>query len=131
MAIVVDVQEYKELFYLTGDYATETLSNFRVNEEERKNSIDRRTLMSCSSLAEEYFTFEPDAIELHLPVCYPRKHASGVPWEDVVNDPAKLIEEKKYFPGKDNKMAYIRMEELRTYIVPWLKLMERVVDNPV
>jgi hypothetical protein len=134
VSIIVDEQYYDELYYWAGTYTGKRLSNFSVNKKEKEDGIDRRTLMTCSSLAEEYFTFEPDATELHLPACYPRKHHTG--WGEkqpqfleYYKDSTILVPEKRYTEGEDNQMAYIRMAEIRKYIVPWLKKMEHLMEN--
>jgi hypothetical protein len=134
VSIVVDEQYYNELYYLPGTYTGESLSNFSVNVARTEARIDRRTLMTCSSLAEEYFTFEPDATELHLPTCYPRKHHAGYEGRQAqfltdYKDSTILVPGKRYTEGHDNQMAYIRMEEIREYIVPWLKDMEHLMKH--
>jgi hypothetical protein len=74
-----------------------------------KEGIDRRTLMKCSSFADEFFTFELEETELVLPVCYPGNTDEGMYFEP---------------------MAYIRENEIIAYIIPWLKAMERILHKP-
>jgi hypothetical protein len=90
--------------------------------------LDRMTLMGCSSLADEYFTFNPGKTELRLPVDYPRWHL------DYKNRYASAdkyeIAGEKFDPEiKDGQMAYIREREIAEYIIPWLKEMERVLGK--
>ncbi|KAF2824867.1 hypothetical protein CC86DRAFT_252978, partial [Ophiobolus disseminans] len=112
--IVIDEQSYFELFcredcLLIG----EDLRGFNVKNEEKipteKGGLDRRTLMKCSSFANDYFTYEPDGKELHLPVTYPKVHSSGVYWDD--------------------QLSHVRGNEVTNFIVPWLKRMEVVVQD--
>tara|TARA_R110002003_G_scaffold103_9_gene8174 strand:+ start:5245 stop:6606 length:1362 start_codon:yes stop_codon:yes gene_type:complete len=136
--IFVDAQEFSELY--TSEHTSlvgEHLFDFDQTREGAipKEGVDRRTLMACSSLAEDLFTYQPEQTELHLPVCYPRKHAQQIRWTDFVeayesNRSAEGIAAgKKYFRQTDDQMAYIRGDEISTYIVPWLIAMEKHVSG--
>jgi hypothetical protein len=116
--IVVGVQgEYRELyaneFSALMDNVLEGFVSSTASGRLPPEGLDRRTLMRCSSLADDHFTFEPRATELHLPVTYPRHHLN-----------------RQYYDRKDDQMAYVREEEITAYIIPWLNEMESKLDNP-
>lgn len=119
--IVVDVQNYRELYnYAWWDYIVEDLEMNVATESVPipEEGLDRRTLMRLSSFADDFFTYSPDAVELHLPVCYPNIHVS------LMNDPNGGMKHQK-----DDQLAYIRLQEIEQYIVPWLQAMEGVVEE--
>lgn len=137
--IVVDPQTYYELYYsmytsLVGEQLVPHV------EEEWKSTaagLDRRTLMKCSSTAYDFFTFEPEAKELHLPVCYPRKHMDlgfekqtekyaeiQVNWEGHIN-----TTDLAYINQPDDQLAWIRHDEITNYLIPWLTTMEEALKK--
>jgi len=141
--IVVAVQEYRELYVQEWtSLIGEKLDDFDVLEASDpmpREGLDRKTLMMCSSYANDFFTYKPNATILELPVCYPRLHITGYTSLEEVNQfEAEFrdrifpddIEAKKTYRGQlDNQMAYIRADELRAYIIPWLKKMEEASET--
>jgi hypothetical protein len=142
--IVVDRQYFQELYY--GEHTTlegecEPFQNFnKVKASNRVPSegLERKALMTCSSLAGELFTFQPDERVLHLPISYPRQHVCG--WGGEVYkkftsvygekvEARALDEEKRHKLQVDNQMAHLREFEVTKYIVPWLKEVEEHVKN--
>jgi hypothetical protein len=140
--IVVNTQYFKELYYqdssiLCGRYLD--LNNRSESAPLPEGGLDRRTLMKCCSLADEFFTFNPDKTILYLPVEYPRRLMENVPWDgfsedtkrfpEMVHDPVDIAAKRKYFRQADDQMAFIRDKEIKNYIVPWITQMERVVEK--
>jgi hypothetical protein len=137
--IVVQKQRYQELYYnedsnLRGEgaaYGRYDMSGASENIPEE--GLDRKTLMMCSSLAEEFFTFCPTEEVLYLPVSYPRRHVHGLDYETFFKywagriAPGAADQKKKYGTSREHHMAFIRQDEIRRYIVPWLKKMEDFV----
>jgi hypothetical protein len=135
--IVVDCQKYYTL-YASDKPGTlgEEFTDFRIGRstripDEDGEGIDRATLMKCSSLADDFFRYNCAADDLHLPVKYPRMSALAEKGVDFVESYTRLKKpEIPPFPGLKYKerpeqhMAYIRPDEIRTYIVPWLRRME-------
>jgi hypothetical protein len=120
--IVVDVQNYSELYNFTPSYFdVEDLEMNVATESDPipEEGLDRSTLMRLSSFADDFFTYSPDAVELHLPVCYPDIHVS------TRSDPERGGMQKK----DDEQLAYIRLQEIEQHIVPWLQAMEGVVEE--
>jgi hypothetical protein len=130
--IIVDDQEFWTLY--SKSYPPGSLPGAPVlsdRENERKKTLeslvtfppipyvgfDKSMLMKCSSLADEFFTLNPDKDELHLPVQYPRRHEHGM----------ENPEDNGYTIRWDYNMAYMDPSPIKTVIVPWLWLME---DNP-
>jgi hypothetical protein len=120
--IRVDKQCWEELYgrFVTG----KTLTGFDVGDQDPAapppppippEGLDIRTLMRCSSLADEFFTFKPGETVVTLPVCYPRYHRAGA--YATVNE------------IHDIQMAYIREDEITAYIIPWLKEMESIFQK--
>ncbi|KAF1919054.1 hypothetical protein BDU57DRAFT_568071 [Ampelomyces quisqualis] len=89
--------------------------------------------MRCSSFADDFFTFEPNATSLHLSVCYPRQHISGCSREQFHDlyrgqgEPLNWDMTMNYRPQVDDQLAYIREREITKYIIPWLKNMEKAL----
>ena len=102
--IIIDTQKFKTLHCATADSKGnhwEYLNRFhQQGEEEIPVDLDRRTLMLCSTFAEEHFRFNPGEHELHLPLSFPNNHRGF-----------------QY----DTLMAYIRSHEIKEYVIPWLK----------
>jgi hypothetical protein len=118
---VDDQRQWREAYYphwndkdeFPNWFLGEKLDGFTLATKSKPlpaEGIDRRTLMKCSSFADEWFTFESGSTELGLPVCYPDS-IEGV---------------KTYM----QPMAYIRENEIIAYIIPWLKAMERILQKP-
>jgi hypothetical protein len=139
VTIVVDKQSYAELYYSGLDPMLRgrelSLCKERDSAPLPKQGLDRRTLMKCCSLADEFFTFNPNAATLHLPISYPRKHNNegsfkerSPPLENHVSTEDKAAR-KQHLPQVDNQMAYIRDDEIKTYLVPWIMKMEKVVNK--
>lgn len=87
--------------------------------------------MRCSSLADDFFRYNPGATELHLPLEYPRRHEAVSTYTDFANGYEKMKPPHPPFPGLkykyrgDEQMAHIRAHKIREYIVPWLLGMEK------
>jgi hypothetical protein len=82
--IVVNTQYFEELYYedtssLCGRFLD--LNNGKESAPLPEGGLDRRTFMKCCSLADEFFTFNPDKAILHLPVEYPRKLKHYLSWD--------------------------------------------------
>lgn len=143
--IIIDEQDYQELYDRENClFVSDGLRGFKVDHPTRipeKIGLDRRTLMKCSSFADDFFTYEPGAEELHLPVTYPRAHLFGRydqrqnAFQDFLNDYADRIDPqwstqgKKYVAQADDQVSYVRAEEVEEYIVPWLIKMEPIVND--
>jgi hypothetical protein len=110
--VVGEQTEYRELYgrFLQG----KLLNGFDLKQSGRlpPRGLDRRTLMKCSSLADEYFTSNPGKIQLKIPVLYPRHHSAG-----------------KYRTIYDDQMAHVREAEITAYIIPWLRKMEKLLKT--
>jgi hypothetical protein len=132
--IIVDQQHYKTLYCERegdGEYmeALKRATSYTIS-----TTIDRNTLRTCSTLADEHFTYNPSENELHLPVCYPRQHHAN---RD--DEPIAVFDENFEFTscrnGKrlayqnDDQMAFIRPEEIEKYIVPWLKRVQKQLQD--
>jgi len=132
--IMVDGQTWRILYWHGRDGSHwENLADFNVPDTLKRipeDGIDRAILMKCSSLANEYFQYNDDDNVLHLSVAYPRKH-----WEtgsgnfDWVHAPKKkdggnVYLNLRYIHRIDDQLAYIRPDEIRRYVVPWLRRME-------
>jgi hypothetical protein len=83
--------------------------------------IRKSTLMKCSSLAKELFTFEPDSRELELPIWWPRKHIHG---EQIPSNRGYIIRHNCY-------LSWIDYNTVDTVIVPWLRNVEGWEDELV
>ncbi|KAF2024936.1 hypothetical protein EK21DRAFT_93643 [Setomelanomma holmii] len=148
--IVVDAQDFSELYVCEStDLIGERIFVGKGSRliPPKPKGLNKDILMKCSSYAEEFFTYHPDETELHLPICYPRKHASGAfdnpisGWNDFVayygdsnND--RITAEgrdrgKNYRYQRDKHMAYIREHEIGTYIVDWLERIEEHWKNHI
>ncbi|KAH7070617.1 hypothetical protein BKA63DRAFT_476019 [Paraphoma chrysanthemicola] len=137
--IVVDKQHFTELYYSQySELEREVLPRFDNIEEgtypKDELGLDRNTLIACSSAAEDYFTYEPNGNDLHLPVCYPRKHVINIKYNEFVESykdmegaESGLKARKKYLRQIDDQMALVRGQEIEKYIVPWLQNMEKHV----
>jgi hypothetical protein len=89
--------------------------------------------MRCSSLADDFFRYNSDKDELHLPVTYPRIHEATTKWTEYASWYTGLplpFPGLKYRERVDKHMAYIRPDEIRNYIVPWLREMETYLGAP-
>jgi len=83
--IVIDTQEFRTLYtdHLHVEEKEENIADFQVQgpiklpRPEESTRLNKKTLMKCSTLAEEFFTYNPGENELHLPVRYPRVHSDG------------------------------------------------------
>jgi hypothetical protein len=138
--IIIDRQEYRTLYCEKSNgwgSDFEWLDAFEQLEAETitlPDTVNRRTLMLCSSLAHEYFTYNPGAHDLHLPVCYPRIHVAGQgnklrevfesDWGDLV-----LVHDKRLLRVSDEQMAYLRSHEMKMYIVPWLAKVQEQIER--
>ena len=117
--IIIDGQKYMTLYCeRAGD--SEILEKFRqTNEYKIPTTVDRRTLVACSTFAEEYFTYNPWENDLHLPVCYPKWRERGSHSRNSESENSDQEDDKL-----DRQMAFIRREEIENYVIPWLKRMQ-------
>ncbi|CAN9380829.1 unnamed protein product [Alternaria alternata] len=125
--IIIDGQKYMTLYCeRAGD--SEILEKFRqTNEYKIPTTVDRRTLVACSTFAQEYFTHNLGSNDLILPVCYPkwREHGSHSQNSESENCDKEAIVDNKV----DRQMAFIRPKEIEEYIVPWVKRMQEKFDK--
>lgn len=101
--IVIDKQYFRTAYCEGADgwgSDFEWIQDFRQREPRTiATPLCRETMILCSSTARDHFTYHPDSDELHLPVLYPQV-------DEVFQS--------------DDQMAYIRVEEIEEYIIPWL-----------
>ncbi|KAF2875644.1 hypothetical protein BDV95DRAFT_562320 [Massariosphaeria phaeospora] len=124
---IVDEQKFRTLYSKEGGDQTryETDHKFpdldlhggRIARFERQGTqpfptdgVHKKTLMKCSSLAHEFFSFDPLAKELHLPVKRARRHVANT---------------KTYYDHHHPQMALIRSKPIERYIIPWIDRMRR------
>ncbi|KAH7136093.1 hypothetical protein B0J11DRAFT_416776, partial [Dendryphion nanum] len=77
--------------------------------------IDRNTLMVCSGLAKDYFTWHPEKLHLHLPVTYPRKHADG--------------STQCYTIRQDEAFGHVAREPIIQHLIPWFTAVEKAKQS--
>ncbi|KAG9190809.1 hypothetical protein G6011_08897 [Alternaria panax] len=127
--IIVDAQAYRTLYCERAGDHCEDLESFRqAKPYPILETVDRNTLRTCSTFAHEYFTYNPEENELHLPVCYPRQHHAGRGHEPIAafdNTFNTRRNGKRLAYPIDHQMAFIRPKEIEEYIVPWLKRVQR------
>jgi len=107
--IIINPQRFKTLYCSpphgdTTGTCWEWLKQGKKTEE--RIQVNRRALIAGSSLAEEHFRYNPESTVLHLPVEWPRKHNAG----SVCG----------YIKMENAQMAYIRSNEIKSLLVPWL-----------
>ncbi|CAO2653161.1 Nn.00g025720.m01.CDS01 [Neocucurbitaria sp. VM-36] len=129
--IVVDKQEFQTLYSSDRDPG-DVLPQFSNIESARfpTEGIDKATFMRYSTLADDVFRCEPSALEVRVPVTYPRRHIHSWSWKDFQehnSDQPPLVPGKTYQKCYDHQMAYIRRDEIEAYIVPWLRRLEKVI----
>lgn len=134
--ITIKEQKFARLYTRSG-CAVENIPEFDTEAKENipNKGLDRRTLMKCSALADEYFRFNPKANTLFLPVSYPRQHLNSMYYgtrgmnEYNAAYPKPIEPGKKYKYQYDEHRAHIRAREIECYIIPWIREMEKVVNN--
>lgn len=127
--IVIDEQDFLTTYGYKEGSCWEALA-FNPHPETIELSVERNTLMLCSTFAAELFTFEPDNDEIHLPVRYPRRHDSGSQAPDPAASHGEgnvVMDNKRYTSKIEDQMAFIRRDEIEKYIVPWLEKVEKFV----
>ena len=137
--IIVDSQRFKILYCEQKDGSGkgidwEYIGNFLQDDEfETSRDIDRDTLRRCSTLADEYFTYNPDENHLHLPVRYARQHVSNQgnmsPTVFQNHWPRSDVPGTRHVRQTDFQMAFIRPDEVRDVITPWLKKVQGAIES--
>jgi hypothetical protein len=137
--IAIDAQRFKTLYCEQKDGSGEGsnwehIDDFRQDATTIERDIDRDTLRRCSTLADEYFTYNPDSNRLNLPVRYARQHISNqgsmTPAVFQTQWPGRV-----YVPGKrhahqtDSQMAFIRPTEIENCIIPWLERVQGALES--
>ena len=77
---VIDSQKFMTLFCHNNDgwgSDYEKIKAFGADTTTIEKRVDRDTLIKCSSLARDHFSYNPGDDELHLLVRHPRVHISG------------------------------------------------------
>ncbi|KAH9861249.1 hypothetical protein IAQ61_010986 [Plenodomus lingam] len=136
IVIVIEKQNFRTLYNQTyqtnSEYAWEWLPH--QNSTEERILVNRAALIRGSTLAEEHFRYNPTSRELILPVSWPRIHIT----DQERSSDVKLESE---FPGRivvggkshvkilDPQMAYIRSDEIKSHIVPWLKKLANLMKR--
>ncbi|KAH9873285.1 hypothetical protein J1614_005683 [Plenodomus biglobosus] len=133
--IVIEEQYFKTLYVKTYQQDASEYSAWEwlphTNPTEERISVNRAALMRGSSLAEEHFRYNPASRELALPVSWPRAHLAGVepmtPEQIDASYPGRVdVRGKMHIKMLDAQMAYIRSDEIKSHIVPWLKRVEKL-----
>jgi len=126
--IIIDEQEYRTLYYEKGGIEWEVIKKFRRKAPYTNlRTVDRATLMMCSTFADDHFRYNPGEKTLHLPVCYPRQHHAAR--DESIDDFHKffgtLVHGKKLAEQSDSQMAFIRPKEIKEYVIPWLEKVQK------
>jgi hypothetical protein len=122
--IIIKKQVYRTLYCeRAGD--SEILEKFgQTNQYKIPTTVDRRILVACSTFAQDYFTHNPEKNDLHLPVCYPEAHKRGSHSRNSESENSDQEDDKV-----GRQMAFIRPEEIKNYVIPWLKRMQEKFDK--
>ncbi|KAH6875613.1 hypothetical protein BKA58DRAFT_467384 [Alternaria rosae] len=127
--IIIDEQRYRTLYCERGGSYWEFIKKFRQNAAYTiRTTVDRATLRMCSTFADEHFAYNPGVKTLHLPVRYPRQHhaALGETPTQYFNDNYNYcVDGKRLAEQPDDQMAFIRPKEIKKFIIPWLKRVQR------
>ncbi|KAL6709348.1 hypothetical protein ACN47E_001755 [Coniothyrium glycines] len=122
--LIIDEQSFTTLY--KGCW--EGLDFRQTEPEEIKLPVGRKTLVACSGLAAELFAYEPGQTEIHLPVRFPRKHEAGQSnlsrTAFTESYPGRVLVNGKHYL-QEAQMAFIRSDEVREYILPWLRRVQK------
>ncbi|KAF2125902.1 hypothetical protein P153DRAFT_389349 [Dothidotthia symphoricarpi CBS 119687] len=136
--ITIQPQKFGRLYTRYG-HVKEDIKHFRTKTPITipDEGLDRRTLMRCSTTADEFFRYNPTATQLCLPVRYPRLHLHSVyhgkkGLSEFTRDYPEQIEPgKKYVHQYDSQVSFLRADEITAYVIPWLRAMQKVLDNKI
>jgi len=129
--IIIEEQSFRTALCDKAGSDWENLDAFDHPGDSSLASVDRATLMAFSSLAEDHFQYNPGDSQLRLPVRYPRLHHFGSDKSDsdfAADFPGQAIT-GKLINLNDSHMAYIRGDEIKDFIIPWLREAEEKVKK--